>query len=137
VRSRSSRISSAIIFGREVVPQQKRLCRALGRAGASAFFILSQSGEPRETNRCLGGREDSAARDRNAKPRQRVAVPPERQFRRPAKTQSKVSALRMSDMKKIKTKLVTFVTDNVLLVGIFGNEIFLRMLQERSGKAQR
>jgi len=40
----------------------------------------------------------------------------------------------MSDMKKIKTKLVTFVTDNVLLVGIVGNEIFLRMLQERSGE---
>ena len=28
----------------------------------------------------------------------------------------------MSDMKKIKTKLVTFVTDNVLLVGIVGNK---------------
>jgi hypothetical protein len=38
-------------------------------------------------------------------------------------------------MKKIKTKLVTFVTDNVLLVGIVGNENLLaRMLQERSGK---
>jgi hypothetical protein len=41
----------------------------------------------------------------------------------------------MSDTKKIKTKLVTFVTDNVLLVGIVGYENLLaRMLQERSGK---
>jgi hypothetical protein len=48
------------------------------------------------------------------------------------KTRSKVSALRMSDMKKIKTKLVTFVTDNILLVGI----IFLRACCKiRSGKA--
>jgi hypothetical protein len=29
----------------------------------------------------------------------------------------------MSGMKKIKTKLVTFVTDNVLLVGIVGNKV--------------
>jgi hypothetical protein len=28
----------------------------------------------------------------------------------------------MSDMKKIKTKLVTIVTDNVRLVGIVGNK---------------
>jgi hypothetical protein len=28
----------------------------------------------------------------------------------------------MSDMKKIKTKLVTFVTDNVRLVGIVGDK---------------
>jgi hypothetical protein len=43
----------------------------------------------------------------------------------------------MSDMKKIKTKLVTFVTDNVLLVGIVGNKkIFLRACCKiRSGKA--
>jgi hypothetical protein len=41
----------------------------------------------------------------------------------------------MSDMKKIKTKLVTFVTDTVLLVGIVGNEnLRARVLQERSGK---
>jgi len=47
------------------------------------------------------------------------------------KTRSKVSALRMSDMKKIKTKPVTFVTDNVLLVGIVGNKNLLaRMLQD-------
>ena len=47
------------------------------------------------------------------------------------KTRSKVSALRMSDMKKIKTKPVTFVTDNVLRVGIVGNKNLLaRMLQD-------
>ena len=39
------------------------------------------------------------------------------------KTRSKVTALRMSDTKKIKTKLVTFVTDNVLLFTYFGNKI--------------
>jgi hypothetical protein len=50
--------------------------------------------------------------------RQRVAVPPERQFRGPAKNTIKG----MSDMKKIKTKLVTFVTDNVRLVGIVGDK---------------
>jgi hypothetical protein len=33
----------------------------------------------------------------------------------------------MSDMKKIKTKLVTFVTDKVLLVTYFGNKDFLRV----------
>jgi hypothetical protein len=38
-------------------------------------------------------------------------------------------------MKKIKTKLVTFVTENVPFVGIVGDENLLaRMLQERSGK---
>jgi hypothetical protein len=64
--------------------------------------------------------------------RQRVAVPPERQVRRPAKNTIKVTALRMSDTKKIKTKLVTFVTDNVLLVGIVGNKNLLaRMLQDK------
>ena len=48
------------------------------------------------------------------------------------KTRSNVSALRMSDMKKIKTKLVTFVTDNVLLVGIVGNKNLLAcMLQDK------
>jgi len=48
------------------------------------------------------------------------------------KTRSKVSA----DMKKIKSKLVTFVTDNVLLVAIVGNKNLLaRMSQEGSGKA--
>jgi hypothetical protein len=48
------------------------------------------------------------------------------------KHDDKVSALRMSDMKKIKTKLVTFVTDNVLLVGIVGNKNLLaRMLQDK------
>jgi hypothetical protein len=49
------------------------------------------------------------------------------------KTRSKLSALGMSDMKKIKSKLVTIVTDNVRLVGIVGTT---RMLQERSGKAR-
>jgi len=39
-------------------------------------------------------------------------------------------------MKKIKPKLVTIVTDNVLVAGIVGNKNLLaRMLQERSGKA--
>ena len=39
-------------------------------------------------------------------------------------------------MKKIKTKLVTFVTDNVLLVGLVGKKIFLRACCKiRSGKA--
>jgi hypothetical protein len=42
----------------------------------------------------------------------------------------------MPDMKKIKSKLVTIVTDNVRLVGIVGNKNLLaRMLQEGSGKA--
>ena len=40
--------------------------------------------------------------------------------------------LRVSDMKKIKPKLVTFVTDNVLLVGIVGSKNLLaRMLQDK------
>jgi hypothetical protein len=46
----------------------------------------------------------------------------------------------MLDTKKIKTKLVTFVTDNVLLVGIVGNKNLLaRMLQdkERQGRIER
>jgi hypothetical protein len=48
------------------------------------------------------------------------------------KTRSKVSA----DMKKIKSKLVTFVTDNVRLVGIVRDKIFLRACRKRrSGKA--
>ena len=38
----------------------------------------------------------------------------------------------MSDMKKIKSKLVTIVTDNVRLVGIVRNKNLLaRMLQEK------
>jgi hypothetical protein len=32
----------------------------------------------------------------------------------------------MSDMRKIKTKLMTFITDNVLLLRIVGNTDFLR-----------
>ena len=60
--------------------------------------------------------------------RQRVAVPPERQFRGPAKNKIKG----ISDMKKIKTKLVTFVTDNVRLVGIVGDKSLLaRMSQDK------
>ena len=48
------------------------------------------------------------------------------------KTRSKVSALGMSDMKKIKTKLVTFVTDNVRPVGIVGDKNLLaRMLHHK------
>jgi hypothetical protein len=48
------------------------------------------------------------------------------------KTRSKVSALD-TDMKKIKSKLVTIVTDNVLRVGIVSNKTLLaRMLQERA-----
>jgi hypothetical protein len=46
------------------------------------------------------------------------------------KTRSKVSALD-TDMKKIKSMLVTIVTDNVLRVGIVSNKNLLaRMLQE-------
>jgi hypothetical protein len=38
----------------------------------------------------------------------------------------------MPDMKKIKSKLVTIVTDNVRLVGIVGNKNCLaRMLQDK------
>ena len=38
----------------------------------------------------------------------------------------------MSDMKKIKSKLVTIVTDNVRLVGIVGNKNLLaRMSQDK------
>jgi hypothetical protein len=48
------------------------------------------------------------------------------------KTRSKVSALD-TNMKKIKSKLVTIVTDNVLRVGIVSNKTLLaRMLQERA-----
>jgi hypothetical protein len=48
------------------------------------------------------------------------------------KTRSKVSVLD-TDMKKIKSKLVTIVTDNVLRVGIVKNKTLLaRMLQERA-----
>ena len=44
----------------------------------------------------------------------------------------KVSALD-TDMKKIKSKLVTIVTDNVLRVAIVSNKTLLaRMLQERA-----
>jgi hypothetical protein len=44
----------------------------------------------------------------------------------------KVSALD-TDMKKIKSMLVTIVTDNVLRVGIVSNKTLLgRMLQERA-----
>jgi hypothetical protein len=40
----------------------------------------------------------------------------------------------MSDMKKIKPKLVTIVTDNVLRVGTVANKNLLaRVLQEGSG----
>ena len=47
------------------------------------------------------------------------------------KTRSKVSALD-TDMKKIKSKLVTIVTDNVLGVGIKNKTLLARMLQERA-----
>jgi Tfp pilus assembly protein PilP len=46
--------------------------------------------------------------------------------------QAKNTIKRMSDMKKIKTKLVTFVTDNVRLVGIVGDkDLLARMSQEK------
>ena len=49
----------------------------------------------------------------------------------------KVSALD-TDMKKIKSRLVTIVTDNVLRVGIVSNKTLLgRMLQERAYAASR
>ena len=45
--------------------------------------------------------------------------------------QAKNTIKGMSDMKKIKTKLVTFVTDNVRLVGIVGDKNLLaRMSQD-------
>jgi hypothetical protein len=48
------------------------------------------------------------------------------------KVRSNVSALD-TDMKKIKSRLVTIVTDNVLRVGIVSNKtLFGRMLQERA-----
>jgi hypothetical protein len=47
------------------------------------------------------------------------------------KTRSKGIGVTYVIMKKIKPKLVTIVTDNVLLVGIVGNKNLLaRMLQE-------
>jgi hypothetical protein len=43
-----------------------------------------------------------------------------------------------TDMKKIKSRLVTIVTDNVLRVGIVSNKTLLgRMLQERAYAASR
>jgi len=48
------------------------------------------------------------------------------------KVRLNVSALD-TDMKKIKSRLVTIVTDNVLRVGIVSNKTLLgRMLQERA-----
>jgi hypothetical protein len=46
------------------------------------------------------------------------------------KTRSKVSALD-TDMKKIKSKLVTIVTDNVLRVGIVKNKTLLACMLQK------
>jgi hypothetical protein len=60
-----------------------------------------------------------------AEPRERVAVPAECQFGRPAE-KGDLLAFCMSDMTKIKSNLVTFVTDNFLLLSIVGKTDFLR-----------
>ena len=71
-----------------------------------------------------------------AEPRERVAVPAECQFGRPAET-GDLFACRMSDMRKIKSNLVTFVTDNFLLLRIVGNTDFLRAGGKNGGAAHR
>jgi hypothetical protein len=55
-----------------------------------------------------------------AEPRERIAVPAECQFGRPAEN-GDLLAFGMSDMTKIKSNLVTFVTDNFLLLRTVGN----------------
>jgi hypothetical protein len=84
---------------------------------------------------CMFGRSNICV----AEQRQRVAVPAERQFRRPAEKAIKVSAFCMSDMRKIKTNLVTFVTDNFLLLRTIGDTDFLRAggKQRNGGAAHR
>jgi hypothetical protein len=71
-----------------------------------------------------------------AEPRERVAVPARCQFGRPAE-KGNLLACCMSDMRKIKSNLVTFVTDNVLLLRIVGNTDFLRAGGKNGGAAHR
>jgi hypothetical protein len=71
-----------------------------------------------------------------AEPRERVTVPAECQFGRPAE-KGDLLAFCLSDMRKIKTNLVTFVTDNFLLLSIVGNTDFLRAGGENGGAAHR
>src|SRR5262249_59361347 len=69
-------------------------------------------------------------------PRERLAVPAECQFGRPAE-KGNLLACCMSDMRKIKSNLVTFVTDNFLLLRIVGNTVFLRAGGKNGGGAPR
>ncbi len=68
-----------------------------------------------------------------AETRERVAVPAECQFGRPAD----LLVFCMSDMTKIKSNLVTFVTDNFLLLSIVANTDFLRAGGKNGGAAHR
>jgi hypothetical protein len=58
-----------------------------------------------------------------AEPRERVAVPAQCQLGRPPE-KGDLLAFCMSDMTKIKSNLVTFVTDSFLLLSIVGNHRF-------------
>src|SRR2546430_16213382 len=69
-----------------------------------------------------------------AEPRERAAVPAECQFGRPAE-KGDLLAFCMSDMTKIKSNLVTFVTDNFLLLSIVGKTDFLRAGGKNGGAA--
>ena len=71
-----------------------------------------------------------------AEPRERVAVPAGCQFGRPAE-KGDLLAFCMSDMTKIKSNLVTFVTDNFLLLSIVGKTDFLRAGSKNGGAAHR
>ena len=72
-----------------------------------------------------------------AEPRERVAVPAECQFGRPAEKKGDLLAFCLSDMRKIKSNLVIFVTDNFLLLSIVGNTVFLRAGGKNGGAAHR
>jgi hypothetical protein len=71
-----------------------------------------------------------------AEPRERAAVPAGCQFGRPAE-KGDLLAFCMSDMTKIKSNLVTFVTDNFLLLSIVGKTDFLRAGGKNGGAAHR
>jgi hypothetical protein len=71
-----------------------------------------------------------------AEPREPLAVPAECQFGRPAEN-GDLLAFGVSDMTKIKSNLVTFVTDNFLLLRIVGNTDFLRAGGKNGGAAHR
>src|SRR5262249_57711266 len=70
-----------------------------------------------------------------AEPRERVAVPAECQFGRPAEKKGDLLAFCLSDMRKIKSNLVIFVTDNFLLLSIVGNTVFFRAGGKNGGVA--